>query len=114
MEMGRGALCHFLQEYTKPWYIPAENGTETCFILGNVCFQEIVKKVLSKKINVTCDCHPDCVYSRYTIDVKDKELLERTSTNRWKHPFFGLDTGLFTTDEMGGADLKKWYNMGKI
>ena len=99
----------------KPWFVPAENGTETCFVLGNVCFQEIMEKVSSGKINTTCDCQQDCVYSRYTIDVQDKVIIERTSTNVWKHPFLGTDSGIISTDEMEGTDFshKRWYNMGK-
>ena len=74
-----------------------------------------MEKVSSGKINTTCDCQQDCVYSRYTIDVQDKVILERTSTNVWKHPFLGTDSGIISTDEMEGTDFshKRWYNMGK-
>ena len=71
-------------------------------------------KLVSGKKNMTCDCQEDCIYSRYTIDVQDKMILERTTTAIWKHPFLGTDTGLITTDEIEGTEWeKRWYNMGR-
>lgn len=48
----------------KPWYIPAVDGTETCFILGNICFDQIMNKIETGHIEISCDCEPDCVVSR--------------------------------------------------
>ena len=35
----------------KPWHVPAEDGTETCFVLGNVCFSQVMDKIRSKKVS---------------------------------------------------------------
>ena len=48
----------------KPWYIPATDTTETCFILGNICFDQIMSKIETGKMELSCDCEPDCVVSR--------------------------------------------------
>ena len=48
----------------KPWYIPATDGTETCFILGNICFDQIMSKIETGKMELSCECEPDCVVSR--------------------------------------------------
>ena len=100
----------------KPWYIPAENGTTLCFILGNVCFQETMEKISRGEVNVSCDCAEDCVYSRYTIDLQDKTILERTSTSVWKHQFLGIDATAISTDEIEGPELKqkRWFNLGML
>ena len=98
----------------RPWFIPSRNTSEVCFVLGNVCFHEIMEKVVRGEMNVTCDCEEDCIYSRYTIDVQDKLILERTSTDIWKHPLLGT-TGLLTTDEKVGEEFgRRWFNMGKL
>ena len=83
--------------------MPAEDGTETCFVLGNVCFSQVMDKVRQKKvrglsllikdlvsfyffsvifqISVDCECDDDCIYSRYTLSLTDQTILERTSTD---------------------------------
>ena len=48
----------------KPWHIPATEGTQTCFILGNICFDQIMSKIETGKMELSCDCEPDCVVSR--------------------------------------------------
>ena len=48
----------------KPWHIPAIDGTQTCFILGNICFDQIMSKIETGKMDLSCDCEPDCVVSR--------------------------------------------------
>ena len=69
------AFLHFLPVITffrkaeevcgcKPWHIPAIDGTETCFILGNICFDQIMNKIETGKMELSCDCEPDCVVSR--------------------------------------------------
>ena len=96
----------------KPWHVPALDGEETCFVLGNVCFDQIMNKIKSKKMNLTCDCEEDCIYSRYTLSMKEDVILERTSTDvHFQTP------GFYTmgTDELHGTDFATthWFNMGK-
>ena len=96
----------------KPWHVPALDGEETCFVLGNVCFDQIMNKIKSKKMNLTCECEEDCIYSRYTLSMKEDVILERTSTDvHFQSP------GFYTmgTDELHGTDFATthWFNMGK-
>ena len=110
----------------KPWHVPAGQGSNTCFVLGNVCFQQIMEKIKNEKITVDCGCSEDCVYSRYTLhtmytmytmfsrytmSLSDKQILERTSTGVFfQFPGFAV----LGTNEMLGNDFTKtsWYNMG--
>ena len=39
----------------KPWHVPAEDGTETCFVLGNVCFSQVIEKIRQKKVSDDID-----------------------------------------------------------
>ena len=48
----------------RPWYVPASDGDDVCFVLGNVCFSQTMVKIKEEKISVDCDCPEDCVYSR--------------------------------------------------
>ena len=96
----------------KPWNVPAADDSETCFILGNVCFDQIMTKIREKKISLNCNCEEDCTYSRYTIALEDKTILERTSTDVFfQSPGFSA----MGTDEAYGNDFTSthWYNMGK-
>ena len=97
----------------KPWHVPAEDGSETCFVLGNVCFDQIMRKIKEEKIKLNCGCEKDCIYSRYTISLEDKTILERTSTN----VHFNIP-GFYTmgTDQLHGNDFSttKYHNMGRI
>ena len=85
-----------------------------CFVLGNICFEDTMKKIEVGKVSTECHCEEDCVINRYTLSVKDKTILERTATSVWKnktgHTFYR--TG---TDEVDGNDYTKthWYNMGE-
>ena len=96
----------------KPWHIPTMDGEETCFIIGNVCFDQIMNKIHSKKMNLTCECEEDCIYSRYTLSMKEDVILERTSTD----VYFQVP-GFYTigTDEIHGTDhsTTHWYNLGR-
>ena len=68
-------------------------------------------KIKNKKLDVSCDCAEDCVYSRYTLSLSDKQILERTSTAVFfQFPGFAV----LGTNEMLGNDFTKssWYNMG--
>ena len=29
----------------KPWFVPATDGSQVCFVLGNMCFEDIMKKI---------------------------------------------------------------------
>ena len=71
-----------------------------------------MNKIKSKKMNLTCDCEEDCIYSRYTLSMKEDVILERTSTDvHFQTP------GFYTmgTDELHGTDFATthWFNMGK-
>ena len=97
----------------KPWHVPAEDGSSTCFVLGNVCFDQIMRKIHAEDIKLNCGCDQDCVYSRYTIALEDKTILERTSTNvHFNAP------GFYTmgTDQLLGTDFSttRYFNMGRI
>ena len=97
----------------KPWHVPAEDGSSTCFVLGNVCFDQIMRKIHAEDIKLNCGCDQDCVYSRYTIALEDKTILERTSTNvHFNAP------GFYTmgTDQLLGTDFSttRYFNMGGI
>ena len=48
----------------RPWHVPAQDGDQMCFVLGNVCFRQTMEKIKKEKISVDCDCPEDCVYSR--------------------------------------------------
>ena len=41
----------------KPWYIPALDGEEMCFVLGNVCFDQIMNKIETKELEISCKCN---------------------------------------------------------
>ena len=100
----------------KPWHVPSDDNTETCFILGNVCFQQIMKKIETGEVELDCDCSEDCVYSRYTMSVMDRTILERTSVNIFNYETFGTSFPIIGTDQVIGNDFSKtnWYNMGKF
>ena len=34
----------------KPWHVPAADGSKTCFVLGNVCFNQIMRKIKDEEI----------------------------------------------------------------
>ena len=98
----------------KPWFIPAKDGTTMCFVLGNICFEDTMKKIELGKISADCNCQEDCVINRYTLSVKDKTVLERTTTRVWTNKTGGIDVRI-GTDELDGNDYTKthWYNMGE-
>ena len=100
----------------KPWHVPSDDNTQTCFILGNVCFEQIMKKIAGGELELTCDCSEDCIYSRYTMSVLDRTILERTSVNIFNYESFGTTFPIIGTDQVIGNDFSKtnWYNMGKF
>merc|ERR1719384_1586706 len=71
-----------------------------------------MEKIKNEKLAVKWDCTEDCVYSRYTLSVSDKQILERTSTGVFfQFPGFAV----MGTNEMLGNDFTQtsWYNMGE-
>ena len=38
----------------KPWHVPSLPGDEMCFILGQVCFDQIMKKIEEDKMSLNC------------------------------------------------------------
>ena len=96
----------------KPWHVPAEDGVKTCFIVGNVCFDQIMNKIQRSEVKTDCDCEDDCTNSRYTLSLEDKIISERTSTN-----VFFKAPGFYTmgTDQLHGSDnsITSYHNMGK-
>ena len=68
------------------------------------------------KEELDCDCSEDCVYSRYTMSVLDRTILERTSVNIFNYQTFGTSFPIIGTDQVIGNDFSKtnWYNMGKF
>ena len=100
----------------SPWYVPATDGTQTCFILGNICFDQTMKEIQAGKIKLKCDCDEDCVISRYTLSVKDKTVLERLSVKMWTNKTGHGEFYRIGTDELDGNDFSgsHWYNMGNF
>jgi len=100
----------------RPWHVPSENGAKMCFVVGNVCFNQVMEKIRVKKIFPTCSCKSDCVGSRYTLTVDNVETHERLSSGFMRHPiFFERTSTLVTTQEKHGSDVKAagWYNLGE-
>ena len=100
----------------KPWFVPATDGSQICFVLGNICFEDIMKKIEMEEIEVKCDCQEDCILSRYTLSLKDKNIVERVSTRVWANKTGAPIYYRLGTDELDGNDFtgSHWYNMGKI
>ena len=98
----------------KPWYVPS-TGEEMCFVLGNVCFDQIMKKIESGDKKLGCECAKDCVYSRYSMSLTDRIVMERLSSRKWTNETFGEGFYKIGTDEQDGNDFSgsHWYNLGK-
>ena len=96
----------------KPWHVPAEDGVKTCFILGNVCFDQIMNKIEKKKMKLDCLCQDDCSYSKYTLSLTDKKILERTTVKVYSQ---FPDNYILGTDQLIGNNFqtKSYHNMGK-
>ena len=99
----------------RPWYVPAVDGAEVCFVLGNLCFDQIMTKIDDGLIDVECECEKDCVTQRYTMSLRDKTVLERTSTSVYRDTWYGRDYLSVGTDKMDGSEFDDtdWYNMGE-
>ena len=55
----------------KPWHVPTLNGEKTCFYLGNICFQNVVRKY-QKTGGPTCDCPDNCIGNEYILTTVSK------------------------------------------
>ena len=99
----------------KPWDVPASDHSNRCFILGNVCFSQIMRKIEDGEMEVSCDCSADCVYSSYTMKVQDRTMMERTSTHFLQNEKLGTKLPVIGTDQVTANGLSKsgWYNMGR-
>ena len=85
-----------------------------CFVLGQVCFDQIMAKIEKGAIELTCKCESDCTFSRYSLSVQDKFVLERLTTRSWSNQSHSEGFHKIGTDEMEGNDISgsHWYNMG--
>ena len=99
----------------KPWYVPSVDGEEMCFILGNLCFEQIMSKYENEEKEFDCVCPKSCEYSRYSMTLEDKVVLERLSSRRWTNKSNDDIVYKTGTDELDGSDYSgsHWYNMGK-
>ena len=100
----------------KPWYIPALDGETMCYAMGQLCFDQTMKKIEKEEIILDCDCKKDCVYTKYSLSVRDRLVLERLSSRGWTNESnAGEGFYNFGTDEMDGNDFSgsHWLNMGE-
>ena len=72
-------------------------------------------KIEKGSIAVDCACEPDCTFSRYSLSVQDKFVLERLTTRSWSNETHSAGFHRIGTDEMEGNDMSgsHWYNMGE-
>ena len=100
----------------KPWFVPSTDDSEMCFILGNICFQQIMKKIEVESIKLDCDCKPDCIISRYFLTLEDNESVERSSPKVFHDVNYGESYINFGTDVLNGFEFSnsEWYNMGSV
>ena len=103
-----------------PWYIPAVDDSQMCFILGNLCFDQIIRNVEQGEIVLNCSCEKDCIRQRYTMSLRDKVVLERSQPEVYTEPSeFPSDllsmSISFDTDTIDGneVELTSWYNLGE-
>ena len=103
----------------RPWYIPSLDSAKTCFVLGNLCFDHIMKKIEKKKISTDCECFDDCSYNQYSISQQENIIFERSAPRVFEYSFNGhvgdAQFGHFGTNAMDGLDFDEtyWFNMGK-
>ena len=102
----------------RPWFVPSLDSSKTCFVLGNVCFDQTMKKIEKRKIVPSCQCDDDCSYNIYSISQQQDVILERTSPNVYEYGYNGIvgntDFGHIGTDALDGYDYETtyWFNMG--
>ena len=76
-----------------------------------------MKKIEKEEIILDCDCKKDCVYTKYSLSVRDRLVLERLSSRGWTNESnAGEGFYKFGTDEMDGNDFSgsHWLNMGEM
>ena len=100
----------------KPWFVPSLEAEKMCFLLGNICFEQIMNLIENEERQLKCDCPRDCVYSKYSMSVSDRVIKERLTTRRWTNASNGDGFYKIGTDEQDGNDFSgsHWYNMGRI
>ena len=86
-----------------------------CFLLGNICYEETMNKIDTEETQLQCNCPKDCVYSKYSMSVSDRVVLERLTTRRWTNASNGDGFYKIGTDEQEENDFtgSHWYNMGE-
>ena len=103
----------------RPWFVPALDTSTTCFILGNVCFDQTMKKIEKKKLIPKCQCDKDCRHTAYSISMDDKVVLERLSPKLLEYSYYGIfndpEYSTIGTEVLDGLNFDEtyWYNMGK-
>ena len=103
----------------RPWFVPALDSSTTCFILGNVCFDQTMKKIEKKKLIPKCQCDKDCRHTAYSIGMDDKVVMERSNPQLHEYSPFGIVNdpafSTFGTEVLDGLDFDDtyWYNMGE-
>jgi len=100
----------------RPWHVPSEDGAKMCFVVGNICFKQVMDQIRSKKVLPECECKKDCVGSRYTLTLQNMESHERLKSGFMRHPLFHERTSsLVTMEEKTGAEVRPsgWYNLGE-
>ena len=85
-----------------------------CFVLGQLCFDQIMKKIENHELDIECDCSKDCIYSKYTMSVKERTILERLTTRSWRNQTHGEGFYKIGTDELEDNRFSgsHWFNMG--
>ena len=102
----------------RPWYVPSLDSSKTCFVLGNVCFDQTMKKIEKRKIVPSCQCDDDCIYNIYSISLQQDVILERSAPIVFEYDWNGLigntEFGNLGTDALDGYDYETtyWFNMG--
>ena len=103
----------------RPWFVPALDSSQTCFVLGNVCFDQTMEKIEKGEIATSCNCDEDCTKNLYSVTQKDDVLLERSAPKIYSYDWYGINAnpayGTFGTNILDGFDYDKtyWSNMGK-
>ena len=81
--------------------MPAEDGTETCFVLGNVCFSQVMDKIRSKKVSA------DNESGRWAVANK---FLETAQSPNSRFPLLiSVVTNYSNYSNIRIVGTKKWY-----
>ena len=94
------------------------DSSKTCFVLGNLCFDQIMNKIENKKITTNCECSEDCSYNQFSISQQENIIFERSAPMVYNFKWAGINAdtqyGHFGTNAMDGLDFDEtyWFNMG--